>query len=88
MLGEGLFFLEGLEVVGLSFAIPLFQGSESASGNDDPERLPVLWVHQAFLLEVGEEFTLHLHIGVGNQLSGRYLFASNDARFGHRWRIY
>ena len=83
LLGKGLGFLEGFEVVGLSFAIPLFERAKSSSRDDDRYGLSILGVHQALLLEVWEQLTLHLHVGVRDQLSGRYLFAGNNARFGH-----
>lgn len=62
--------LECLEIVALPFAIPFLEGAKSPSGDGDLNRLSILWVHQMLLLEVGEEFALYLHVGVGDELSG------------------
>lgn len=62
MLDESLGLLESFEVVGLSFAIPLFEGAKSTGRDDDSDRLSILGVYQVFLLEVGEKLAFDLHV--------------------------
>lgn len=84
MLSEFALGFEGFEIVDLSFTVPLFECTESASGYGHSYSLSILWVYQPLGLEVWEEFALHLHIGVGDKLTCGRLFARDKTRFGHR----
>jgi hypothetical protein len=88
ILGEFLLGFKGLEVVLLSFAIPFFEGSQSARGDRDGHGLSIRRIHQTLGLEVGKKLALDLHVGVRDELSRRHPFSRDNAGLRHNSEVY